>query len=84
MSHGQHVVPDATVGRLRPWQHRVPPYCVRASRHRKAWREVLFVSETYQAVVTALAVKESLPQREGGDLLAGADSLLNKKDSKDS
>ena len=35
-------------------------------------------------MVTALAVKESLPQREGGDLLAGADSLLNKKDSKDS
>ena len=57
MPHGQHVVPNATVGRVRPWQHRVPPYCVRASRHRKAWREVLFFSEAYQAVVTALAVK---------------------------
>lgn len=42
MSCGQHVDPDATMGWVRWWQHRVPPSYGRASRNRRAWREVIF------------------------------------------
>lgn len=55
--------PNATMGRERWWQHRVPAYYIWQSIvAQEGLEEPGLLSEAYQALVIALAVKESFSQ----------------------